>query len=333
MIRPKIILFLCLLVSGLAAQPQSSTGVLARAELDRSKATIGDKIWLKLLISAPPGTQVEGLDFKVAMPDFAADNLNVRPRATITESPELLLEQRVNIQLFDTGYIFIPELAVPYLLSNGTQDTAFTESLLLTITGVPISEDDELMPIKPIIKEPLNWLDFWPAYLAAFALLSAYLVYTWYRRKERNRVEPPPPPPKPAHVIAFERLDELETEKLWQDGQINPYYTRLSYVLRAYLEDRFKMPALESTTRQIDNALTEKGNLSDDQRTELGQLLQLSDLVKFARAEPDENLHQRGLDRVRTFVENTVPSEQEEIIVVPAVGPIVATEDAQTEEE
>lgn len=322
MIRPQIILFLCLLLSGLFAQPQSSTGVLARAEVDRTKATIGDKVWLKLLISAPPGTQVEALDFKVAMPDFAADNLDVRPRAIVAETPELLLEQRVNIQLFDTGYIFIPELAVPYQLANGTLDTAFTESLLLTIAGVPISEDDELMPIKPIIKEPLNWLDFWPAYLAVVVFLLAYLVYFWYRRKERNRVEPPPPPPKPAHVLALERLDELESEQLWQSGQINPYYTRLSYVLRAYLEDRFNVPALESTTRQIDTALVDKGNLANDQRAELSQLLQLSDLVKFARAEPDENLHQRGLDRVRTFVTNTVP-----------IQPDVEPQAPQTEEE
>lgn len=363
MIRPNFILFFCLLATVLVAQPQSSTGVLARAEVDRTKPEIGDKIWLKVLISAPPGTQVEAIDFKVAMPDFGAENLDIRPRTTIAETPELLLEQRVNIQLFDTGYLFVPELAFPYRLADGTQDTAKTESLLITVSGIPVSEDDELMPIKPIIKEPLNWLDFWPAYLAAFVLLAGYLVFMWYRRQERSRVEPPPPPPKPAHVIALERLDDLENAQLWQKGDINPYYTRLSYVLRAYLEDRFNVPALESTTRQIDTALAQKSKLSHDQRTELSQLLQLSDLVKFARAEPEENLHQRGLDRVRTFVENTVPTglpepknhetpipplqaepaqptidvvndePQSSIIVVPAIGPIIATAAPQTEEE
>lgn len=328
MIRPKIVILLLLFCSLLIAQPQSSTGVLARAEVDKSKVTIGDKVWLKVLVSAPPGTEVDPIDFTGAMPEIAASNMDIRPRAVVAETPELLLEQRVQIQLFDTGYIFIPEIAIPYRLAGRATDTTKTESLLLTIAGVAITEDDELMPIKPIIKEALNWLDFWPAYLALVILLGGYLAYLWYQRRENTKAVAPPPPPKPPHVIALERLDTLEQKALWQQGEVNPYYTQLSYILRAYLEDRFTIPALESTTKQIDRELTKKQRLTDTQRSELSELLQLSDLVKFARAEPAATLHQRGLDRVRIFVENTVP-----VLTSDAAATTVSPLTPETEEE
>ena len=94
-------------------------------------------------------------------------------------------------------------------------------------------------------------------------------------------------------------------KKLWQDGRTKAYYSELTRILRGYLEGRFGISALEMTTRQITDELGRRDELDREGRQELGQLLQLSDLVKFAKATPAEELHVSGMRRVREFVNET----------------------------
>ncbi|MEM9930935.1 MAG: hypothetical protein AAF840_14030, partial [Bacteroidota bacterium] len=168
----------------------------------------------------------------------------------------------------------------------------------------------------PIIEEPLNWLDFWPLYLLVALGSMGYTI--WYNRKRRQRQAPPPPPPPPAHVVALRELDTLEGKKLWQQDLTKEYYSELTRILREYLEGRFDVQAMEMTTRQITSALERRMDFASEQSKELSQLLQLSDLVKFAQARPAVELHAEGLQRVRTFVEDTgerpapVPAPEDE---------------------
>lgn len=324
-----------LLLGGATPAPAQSTTVLARAELSTNEIGIGDRVSFTLTISAPPGTRVERVDWRSskvrsgAPTDPVADPLqeeNGLPASlevvdssalsTIAEEPELLLEERWTLQAFDTGYVFVPARMVVYTLAGaGGSDTTYTEALLLTVRGIPLNEESELMPIEPIVKTRLNWLDFWPFYL--FLLLIGVGVGIWYvvARKDHLRLRQPPPPPVPPHRKAQRALDELEARELWQAGETKTYYSELSHILRTYLEGRFGIPALETTTRQIVGALSTKSGFDPGLGEELSQLLRLSDLVKFARAEPEADVHQRGLERVRDFVRLTVPhspSQEEE---------------------
>jgi hypothetical protein len=299
------------------AQPQSSTDVLARAELDRSVIVIGDQLWLQVTISAPPNTEVMAGDLQSSK-DATRSSVGTLPATveivdskdlnTVSRQPELLLEQRWLLQPFDTGYVYVPAIGFPYRLDGATRlDTAFTEPLLLTINGVPVNDQSELEPIKPIIKEQKNWQDFWPLYLALLLALSGFLVWRYLRYRNGQRTVAPPPPPKPAHLLALEQLDALESKQLWQSGDLKGYYSELSRILRVYLEARFQVPALESTTKQIARALAARSDFETERNQELGELLQLSDLVKFARATPVAELHATGMQRVRDFVLATVP--------------------------
>jgi hypothetical protein len=119
------------------------------------------------------------------------------------------------------------------------------------------------------------------------------------------QVAPPPPPPPPAYVVALGALDQLESKQLWQNEQTKAYYSELTRILREYLEGRFDVQALEMTTRQITTKLGQRTDFDQGLAKELGKLLQLSDLVKFAQARPAVELHPEGLLRVRTFVATT----------------------------
>ncbi|CAH1001215.1 hypothetical protein LEM8419_02114 [Neolewinella maritima] len=294
-------------VSFLRAQLPTNATVNVRAELARSEIVIGDQIYLDINISAPPGTTVLPLDPAIidALPGLEV--IKDEELRTVAQNPELLLEQRLLLTSFDTGYVTIPPLPVYYEDAFGLRDTAYTTDFLLTVRGAVVASEDDILPIKPIIEESRNLLDYW----WVFALLALALLALGYREYRRRRTIPAPaaPPPPPAHVRALTALDALEERRLWQTGQTDAYYVELTRILRAYLAERFHIPAPELTTRQITRQLSDRAGLDGAQRDELSELLQLSDLVKFAKATPAEELHPQGLRRVRDFVRETTVEE------------------------
>ncbi|WP_104418030.1 hypothetical protein [Neolewinella xylanilytica] len=300
-----LIFLLFLPVAFAVAQQSTNRTVNVRAELARKEIVIGDQINLTLNISAPPGTQVYPVPAAVVAESEGLEVIRAEALNTVAENPELLLEQRFLITSFDTGYVTIAPIPVFYERANGVRDTAFTPDLRLVVRGAVVSDEEEIMPIKPIIEEPRNLLDYWWVF-AILALVLIGLGIREYRRRQTREVPPPPPPPPP-HEVALARLDVLERERLWQSGQTDTYYVELTRILRTYLEARFGIPALEMTTRQLTTALDTREGLNREQRSELSELLQLSDLVKFAKATPAEELHPQGLERVREFVVETKP--------------------------
>jgi hypothetical protein len=286
---------------------QEAGGVLARAAVERTELLIGDQLWLTVKISAPPGTDVGAIRLDSLEANPAIELIETRPASVVTESPELLIDQRFRIQTFDTGYVYVPQLAVTYQTPDGQTDTAYTRRIPLAVRGLPVTEENELQDIKDIIEEEARITDYWPVFLGVGLLVLAGLAFSFWRNRAARQAPAPPPPPVPPHERALQRLAELDAKQLWQAGEIKAFQTELTYILRAYLEERFDVPALESTTRQLERDLERRRLLGTEQRRDLAELLRLADTVKFAKAEPPADVHQRGLDRVRAFVEATIP--------------------------
>jgi hypothetical protein len=98
--------------------------------------------------------------------------------------------------------------------------------------------------------------------------------------------------PDPAHIIAFHELEKLRDEKLWQKGEIKLYYTRLTEILRRYLENRFRVFSLELTTSETLEALVKTGFKKDGSYNLLKSVLKDADLVKFAKYTPEPAEHE-----------------------------------------
>lgn len=325
----RLLLSLTLLPLLVSAQQNTNERVLARAELANKEIEIGDQLFLKVNLSAPPGTEIEGLDASFINGLTGIELVDAKALNVVAETPERLLEQRFLITSFDTGYIGIEPLPYIYKAADGRVDTAYTNDLLLRVRAYPVEDDSELQPIKPIFEEGRNWLDFWPLYLVLLLAAGGYGLYVLSQR--RKRIAPPPPPPPPADLQALNRLKELEARELWQQGETKVYYTELTDILRTYLQDEFGVKAREMTSRQIATALRKNVGMKEAVLAELSELLQLSDLVKFAKATPAEELHPRSLERVREFVRESAikapppPPEVEAVaaaaVVTPAVEP------------
>jgi len=110
----------------------------------------------------------------------------------------------------------------------------------------------------------------------------------------------------PAHIIALQELDKLKGDQLWQHDKVKEYYTRMTDVLRVYIEDRFKVPAMEQTTFEILSDFKANKSLIDaESYNGLKDILELADLVKFAKLTPLPDDNHQSLNSAYLFVQYT----------------------------
>jgi hypothetical protein len=143
---------------------------------------------------------------------------------------------------------------------------------------------------------PNYWVWVW-GILGGLAL--AALAFRVWRTRQQRKALVTQIPPAPAHVIARQRLEEALT----LIHQPKPFTILVSDTLRLYLEAAFELRAPEQTTDEFLVELRHSPQLSEGQKTSLGDFLERCDLVKFARYEPREpelrELHRCALELVQ----------------------------------
>ena len=91
---------------------------------------------------------------------------------------------------------------------------------------------------------------------------------------------------------------------LWQQGQVKAYYITLTDILRSYVEARLIVPAMERTTDDLVRALRVTA-LPPAQREQLANILQLADLVKFAKLAPAPAENEAAVPAARRFIQDS----------------------------
>lgn len=175
--------------------------------------------------------------------------------------------------------------------------------------------DIEIRPIKDILREGWHWLDFKWLYITVLAIALIMFILSRPKRikKKKEKKEQKIIIKRPAHEVALEKLEVLRKSAKWREGDIKGFQTDLSFIVREYLENRFNIHALESTTREIVTSLDTKMLVDADIQT-LRDLLQIADLVKFAKAKPNDDIHEQFLDSAVGFVEKTKRTEENTIV-------------------
>lgn len=216
------------------------------------------------------------------------------------------ITRHYTITAFDSGSYTIPSYA--FKMPVGVMQT---DSLVLDVKTVAVDTTKAFYDIK----QPLaikysfwDWLrDNWKLVVGILAAMAATggVVYYLLKRPKKEVVEEPKVI-KPPHVIALEKLAEIKGKQLWQQEQVKEYYIEISDVVRDYLEQRYKIQALEQTSEEIFASLKHMDIASED-RNLLRQLLVLSDMVKFAKEKPTPVENEKSMENAVSFVKDTQP--------------------------
>lgn len=280
--------------------------------VDKTEAVIGDQLKVTITTNLSEGREWRNMD------DIWPDTIQ---GIEIVSGPELDQKNPASsratwsIAVFDTGWVRIPSLFVVIRQSNSL-DTIMTNDIPVMVKSIE-PDSTGLLPIKDIVRQPFSlvyYKKYIPHLLIALLLLAG--LYYWWRKRNQKPEIPEVVVPEPLpHEWALAELDKLEAKKLWQSGSIKEHYTYLTAILREYLERRYGIHAMEQTSEEIIRQL-KLHQLSPALQADTEELLAVSDQIKFAKANPGEDIHAMTIARVRTFIMETmiveIPETQNE---------------------
>jgi hypothetical protein len=277
--------------------------VYVKATIDNSTIVIGDQVKLHLEAEMPVKTAVQ---FPQLKDTFAGAHIEIvkfdKKDSVDAGNDRIRKSMDYIITSFDSGVYEIPPL--PFV--SGT-DTAFTLPILLTVNNLEIKADKPIFDIKDILKVKYTWKEILTL-IILFQLVIAFIgliVYFIYRKKQHKPFFEIKKPDEPAHVTAFRELEKLKAEKVWQQGKHKEYYSRLTNIIRTYIEKRFLVLAMESTTDEIMFEIRKGKHISNELSDLLEKMLRMADMVKFAKAEPKPDENEGSWDKANDFVKQT----------------------------
>ena len=275
-----------------------------KVALDSNTIKIGEHLKMHLEVKHDKGETVQFPELKTL--GEKVEVIETTPITTVEENDKNIESQTLTLTAFDSGWHVIPPIPLSY---NDGKDTVYSNPLQLMVTTVGVDTAGILAPIKDILLEPLSFNeDVLPYLLGVVGIgLLTLLGFYFYRRNknkinvknlEKEVIQLPP------HIVAFKKLSTLEDKKLWQKGEIKSYQSELTHIVREYLENRFDIVALETTTEEI---LTQVKGLEIESglKMKLKQMLELADLVKFAKVKPSLEQHEVSMTDAKLLVEQT----------------------------
>ena len=288
------------------------------AALDSTKIRIGEQVKLDLYVSYTAKQN----NLKIQWPNIAdtiTDKIEVISVSVIdTTSPDksnpdiIQQHQQITISAYDSGYFAIP--GFKFFINNDSANAFYSQSLFLEVHTVPTdSSITKTKDIKPPFAEAFNWKWYSKYFYWGFSLLVIIiliiLITIYFTKKNKIVVLKSEKPKIPAHIIALQSLEKIKNEQIWKEEKTKEYYSSISDTIRLYIEERFKVNALESTTAEIMKAFRSQV-VDKESKDKLQQLLMLSDLVKFAKQFPIISEHTFTLQNAFDFVNETKREEK-----------------------
>jgi hypothetical protein len=305
----KILIVALIIITPLFYVSLRAQDISVKSRLDTSSILTGDQIFFTVTLEKPAGMAAslkQLSDTVVAGIEILRGPLADTTR--VADGREIIIN-RYLITSFDSGRYEIPPVYAEMPFEGGIK-RFYSDFDYLAVTRPNITPADSTRPYFDIIApyrvavtagEILPWVLI---LLAAATLLWFILKYIRSRKKQTiEKIDEEPA--EAAYIVAYRSLEKLKNEKLWQKGLYKDYFSALSDILRTYIDRRYSMNSMESTTieilRELHNFKKPEGEAYD----RLKQVLELADMVKFAKLVPDSSDCELSMEHSWSFVSLT----------------------------
>lgn len=269
----------------------SSEAQIARVELttavDSLSVLIGAQLNYTLQIKADSTDQVLFPERTTFLPfeiieDFPLDTLKAQTHYLYTKKYALIQ--------FDSGRYWMPQQRV---IVNG--QSLLSDSIEVEVRDVVVDTlKQKMFAIKPLIEVERNydkWIRnlLWTLLILILGLGGFYSYFVLQKRKREREQQLPP------FDQALQDLKSLEARIPSNQEEFKSYYSKLTDIVRRYLEEEAKVDALESTSDELLQKLellqdAGKITLQTETLKNLKRVLGTADLVKFARSLPEHGI-------------------------------------------
>jgi flagellar basal body-associated protein FliL len=307
----KFYIFLFLLSSSIFAQQKQ-----IETSIDTTKNKIGAefKLTLKTVVSSKS---------KVVFPKLKnigpLEVIQSYPIDTVKKNDTYELIKKYGLTQFDSGKYTIPGIKIlidkkPFL----------SDSIRVEVANIKVDTlQQKMYDIKDITAVDSGIGDWWIYVLIVLVIIGiGAFVYWFVKKRQQKKIE------EEVYKTPIEKatslLNNLEQKELVQKGEIKEYYSELTDIARNYIEEAIHIPAMESTTSELIQAIRlastkKKMTLTPETVENLERVLRQADLVKFAKSKPldfeitdDRNKIQKVILTLDNAIPTEVPAEEED---------------------
>jgi len=273
------------------------------ATTDTTEYSVGDYIDYTIELKYP-----KGINVVIPMVKDSIDNLIFIKNGEIIqkeEGTEIYELRHFIFSKYDSSDVTIPSFYIPYTIEGGDPKFAFVNPVDIVVSTIEVNQEVAIQDVKVPKRIPLDWVLISIIALVVLALLvAAYFGYKYYQKKKSGKVIEKPIVVIPPYDKAITKLNELDEQKLWQNGMVKEYHSEVTGIVRDYFEDRFSFMALEMTTKEILSEL--KGReVTTEVVVTTEEFLANADMVKFAKFQPMPTVNESMMKEAYLIVNET----------------------------
>lgn len=276
----KTFCFFCLTIAISFGFAYAADDISVKVEVDKAFATIGDEINLRVSVSHHPDIQV----LQITAENLSDFEIKKTTDFSTKEDGRILEGKNVVLTTYLLGEYVVRPFTIQYRTKNGDVKELQSNNLYVTMESVDKSKDTktDIRGVKGVQKlknTMFRWL------LGLLGVVAGLGIGLWfYLRKKRALSQAKPEVVLSPHEEAYLSLSQLKNSDFIRKGLIKQYFFRMSEVLRIYIERRYQIRALESTTYELMRDL--KPLIQPDQKQLIEDVVTFCDLVKFAKYIP-----------------------------------------------
>lgn len=282
-------LFFSFLMIALSSAAQDS--IFIRAEVDKNKILIGERINLILLAKFPSNEPMRFFDID------SIEHFEIMQRQKIDTTDEdgsIELKQIMVLTSFDSGHWVIPS----FILSG--HEPRLTDSIPVDVGFSPFDPNQEYHDIKDVIdvqaEEEKAKKQEWYWYVIAAVVALIVTIFFLIRKKKPAVAEKAPP--LDAYREAMSELEKLRKE----NSEPKLFFTSLTDTFRLYVSRRTGISSLQKTTDDLVVQLKSL-KMGTEDFNNLAQALRMSDFVKFAKYEAGSNDKQDSFNIIKRSID------------------------------
>ncbi|MCK5218368.1 LPXTG cell wall anchor domain-containing protein [bacterium] len=271
---------------------------------------IGDPVRVEVKISAQPGLELLDFDYGERLGEWEVERVK-KGELEMAAGQGTRLDT-ITLTTYLPGEIEVPSLTVPFRLPDGKAGEFRSAPLKIKVAPLPLREGEKPGQWRDL-KSSQGMISTW--WFIGLGLLAAAAAGFWWYYQRRKKLEAAAgitrEPSQPPEEAARQRLKALQNSNHLASGESKIYYIELSDILRRYLEGRFNVPAIDRTTHELFREL-KATNIKRQEHMVIRNMLERSDMVKFAKALPSENEAHIDWQAVADFVERTTATKSTE---------------------